>query len=63
VPFDLADGTAGKVTPASPIGQAILGARQGDVVEITTPVRTRVVHVEHVVTIWDALAEWRQGRA
>ena len=60
VPFDLADGTADKVTPASPIGQAILGARQGDVVEIATPVRTRVMRIEQVVTIWDALDEWRR---
>jgi transcription elongation GreA/GreB family factor len=60
VPFDLADGTPEKVTPASPIGQAILGTKQGDVVEIATPVRTRVMRVEHVATIWDALEGWRE---
>ena len=59
VPFDLADGTPDKVTPASPIGQAMLGAKQGDVLEIATPVRTRVMRIEQVVTIWDALDRWR----
>lgn len=60
VPFELADGTADKVTPASPIGQAILGAKEGDVVEFATPVRTRVLRIEKVVSIWDALDAWRR---
>jgi transcription elongation GreA/GreB family factor len=60
VPFELADGTAEKVTPASPIGQAMLGAKQGDIVEIATPLRPRVMRIEQVVTIWDALDGWRQ---
>lgn len=57
VPFDLADGTADRVTPASPVGQAILGARAGDVVDIVTPARTRRARVEHVAT-GDAFEPW-----
>jgi transcription elongation GreA/GreB family factor len=60
VPFDLADGTTDRVTPASPVGQAILGARKGDVVDIVTPAGIRRVVVEHVATIWDTL-ERRQS--
>jgi transcription elongation factor GreA len=59
VPFELADGTPEKVTPASPIGQAMLGAKEGDIVEIVTPARTRVLRIEQVATIWDALEGWR----
>ena len=60
VPFDLADGTSDRVTPASPIGQAILGARAGDTVDIATPIRTRRVRIEHVATIWDTLEQWNR---
>ncbi len=63
VPFDLADGTSDRVPPASPVGQAILGTRAGDTVDIRTPARTRRVRVEHVATIWDMLDQWsRESR-
>jgi hypothetical protein len=38
----------------------MLGAKQGDIVEIATPLRPRVMRIEQVVTIWDALDGWRQ---
>ena len=60
VPYDLADGTSDRVTPASPVGQAILGARAGDTVDIETPARTRRVRIEHVATIWDTLERWNR---
>lgn len=39
------DLNAGHVSLASPIGQALLGARAGDVVVARTPRRTRTLHV------------------
>lgn len=63
VPFELVDGTAGKVTLASPIGQALLGQSAGSVVEIATPTRARRVRVDEVTTIWDALDGWRNEQA
>jgi hypothetical protein len=37
----------------------MLGAKEGDIVEIVTPARTRVLRIEQVATIWDALEGWR----
>jgi transcription elongation factor GreA len=58
VPFDLVDGTRDRVTLASPVGQAVMGARTGDTVDIATPSHSRSVSIEHVTTIWDSLDEW-----
>jgi transcription elongation factor GreA len=58
VPIDLVDGTENRVTLASPVGQAIMGARPGDTVDISTPSHSRSVSIEHVTTIWDSLNEW-----
>jgi transcription elongation factor GreA len=43
------DPTQGKISSNSPIGQAVIGCRQGDIVEITAPVgklRYRLVQIE-----------------
>ena len=61
VPSELADGTPTLVTPGSPVGQAVLGGRKGDVVEVTTPARVRKIRVERVQTVWDTLEAWRRG--
>lgn len=63
VPSDLADGAPDKVTPASPIGQAVLGAKLGSVVQVETPVRTRHMRVDEVETIWETLETWQSESA
>ncbi len=40
-----ADAASGKLSVESPVGQALLGARAGDVVEIPTPKGTRTLEV------------------
>jgi len=40
-----ADAPAGRLSVESPVGQALLGARAGDVVEIPTPKGTRTLEV------------------
>lgn len=45
-----ADPTGGKISTASPIGKAIIGRHQGDVVEVATPagkLRYQIKQVEH----------------
>jgi transcription elongation factor GreA len=59
VPIELVDGSPRNVTLASPIGQALLGSRVGDVVDIVTPSDTRRVRIEVIETIWQAADSWR----
>lgn len=49
------DLNAGQVSLVSPIGQALLGRRAGDVAIVTTPQRQRRLRVVSVVTIQDLL--------
>ncbi|HLU25522.1 MAG TPA: GreA/GreB family elongation factor [Longimicrobiales bacterium] len=51
----LLDIDAGQVSLGSPIGQALLGARAGDVVTVSTPQRTRRLRVLSVLTLRDRL--------
>lgn len=48
---------AGQVSLASPIGQALLGTRPGDVVTVQTPQRCRRLRIVGVRTLQDRLAE------
>lgn len=51
----LLDIDAGQVSLASPIGQALLGARAGEIVTVSTPQRTRRLHVVSVLTLQERL--------
>jgi transcription elongation GreA/GreB family factor len=59
VPLELVDGSPRKVTLASPIGQALLGVRTGDTVDIVTPSDHRRMRIESIETIWQAADSWR----
>ena len=43
-----ADAAAGKLSVESPVAQALLGARAGDVVQISTPKGTRTLEVKSI---------------
>ena len=47
----------GQVSLASPMGQALLGARPGDQLTVETPQRTRRLHVLEVRTLEDLIRE------
>lgn len=53
----LLDIDAGQVSLASPIGQALLGAKKGDIVHVQLPQRVRRFRVKSVHTLRDKLAE------
>lgn len=53
----LLDLDAGQVSLASPMGQALAGARPGDVVRVRTPQRDRRLRVVSVRTLHDLLNE------
>jgi len=53
----LLDIDAGQVSLASPVGQALLGARTGDVVTVQAPQRSRRLRVVAVRTLHDAVNE------
>jgi transcription elongation GreA/GreB family factor len=55
----LLDIDAGQVSLASPIGQALLGSRTGDVISVQTPHRLRRLRVRQVRTLHDRIAERR----
>ena len=45
----------GWISPGSPVGQALVGRREGDVVVIRTPNGSRQCEVVHVLTLHDEL--------
>ena len=47
------DPPAGRISPSSPIGKCLLGAEEGDVVEVRAPSGTREYEVMKLVTIHD----------
>jgi hypothetical protein len=50
---------AGQVSLASPIGQALLGATENEVVSVQTPQRLRRLRVMQIQTLQDRVAEGR----
>lgn len=50
------DAERGWISPGSPVGQALLGRREGDTVVIRTPNGSRRCEVVRVVTVHDELA-------
>jgi hypothetical protein len=58
VPLDLVDVSLARVTAASPIGQALAGAREGDLVEIDTPGGRRKLRVDRIRTLLDRLGKY-----
>ena len=57
---DYIDLDAGHISLASPIGQGLLGARQGEEVEVTLPVGQRRYRIVNLSTLPQQLAESRQ---
>lgn len=53
----LLDIDAGDVSLASPMGQALLGAKEADIVIVQTPQRTRTLRVRRLTTLYDRLRE------
>lgn len=53
----LLDIDGGQVSLASPIGQALLGAEEGDIVSVQTPHRLRSLRVVEVRTLQNRIAE------
>ena len=59
----LIDPDAGQVSLASPVGQALLGRRVGDTVDIRTPQKLRRVRITALRTIHERLGENGRARA
>ena len=55
------DAERGWISPGSPVGQALLGRREGDTVVIRTPNGSRQCEVVRVVTVHDELAAETEG--
>lgn len=55
------DAGRGWISPGSPVGQALLGRREGDTVEIRTPNGSRRYEIGRVVTLHDELATETEG--
>ena len=55
------DTARGWISPGSPVGQALVGRREGDSVDIRTPNGSRRCEVVRVVTLHDELAAEREG--
>jgi transcription elongation factor GreA len=55
------DTERGWISPASPVGQALLGRREGDSVVIRTPNASRRCEIVRVVTLHDELAAETEG--
>ncbi|MFQ5716838.1 MAG: GreA/GreB family elongation factor [Nitrospinales bacterium] len=49
----------GKISPGSPIGKALLGKRQGEVITISLPEQTKVYEIVRLVTIHDN--QWKDS--
>jgi transcription elongation factor GreA len=50
------DTARGRISPGSPVGRALVGKREGDLVVVRTPGGTRRFEVARVVTLHDELA-------
>ncbi|OGB93099.1 MAG: hypothetical protein A3H39_16025 [candidate division NC10 bacterium RIFCSPLOWO2_02_FULL_66_22] len=55
------DSERGWISPGSPVGQALIGRKEGDPVVIRTPSGSRRYAVVRVVTLHDELAAEREG--
>ena len=55
------DTARGWISPGSPVGQALVGRREGDSVDIRTPNGSRRCEVVRVITLHDELAAEREG--
>ncbi len=51
------DTSQGWISPGSPVGQGLIGKREGDLVEIRTPNGARRYEVVKVITLHDELAQ------
>lgn len=51
---------AGEISIASPVAQALLGRKEGEVVEVATPQRTRRFRVLSTTTLFDLLGLYEQ---
>ncbi len=56
------DAERGWISPGSPVGQALVGRREGDSVVIRTPSGSRQYEVVRVITLHDELARETKGR-
>ena len=56
VPED-SDPSIGRISPSSPIGKSLLGAEEGDVVEIRVPSGTREYEITRLVTIHEQVKD------
>jgi transcription elongation factor GreA len=61
VAMEEVDSARGWISPGSPVGQALLGRREGDSVVIRTPNGSRRCEVVRVVTLHDELAAETEG--
>ncbi len=55
------DTSRGWISPASPVGRALVGRRLGDITTITAPNSVRRYEVTRVITLHDELAEETGG--
>ena len=55
------DAGRGWISPGSPVGQALLGRREGDTVEIRTPNGSRRYEIGRMITLHDELATETEG--
>jgi transcription elongation factor GreA len=55
------DTERGWISPGSPVGQSMIGRREGDVVTVRTPSGMRRCEIARLVTLHDALAEEAEG--
>ena len=51
------DPTVGRISPSSPIGKCLLGAEEGDTVEVKVPAGTKEYEVTRLVTIHDQVKD------
>jgi transcription elongation factor GreA len=56
------DAERGWISPGSPVGQALVGRREGDPVVIRTPNGTRRYEVVRVITLHDELTRETEGQ-
>lgn len=56
------DAARGWISPGSPVGQALVGRREGDSVEIRTPNGSRRYEVVRVITLHDELTTEAAGQ-
>jgi transcription elongation factor GreA len=56
------DTARGWISPGSPVGQALVGKREGDAVVIRTPNGSRQYEVVRVVTLHDELTKETEGQ-